>query len=149
MSPYRIKSNDLSLNAIRSAEIFNKLCDLKKTKTHHVIGNHDGYMPKLYELYENECLKEQYEKGDDRTAFPLPFRVSRSTRVRDDDGTFYFMHRCQLDFLANLEPLDIESYEKLSDHMCFGFDVIGRVACNLWDITRDGYDNFQFSFNSN
>jgi len=118
MFPYHPKSNSLSPTTIRSAEIFNKLCDLKKTKTHHVIGNHDGYMPKLYELYENECLKEQYEKGDDRTAFPLPFRVSRSIRVHDNDGTLYFMPGYQPDFLVNLEPLNIESCEKLSDNMC-------------------------------
>ena len=131
MSPYHTKSNGLSLTAKRSTEIFNKLCDLKKPKTHHVIGNHDHFMLKLYERYENECLKERYERGDDRTAFPLPFRVSRSIRLRDNDGTFYFTHGYQLDFLANLEPLEIESYEKLSDHMCFGFDVTGEIACNL------------------
>ena len=150
MSPYQTKSNGQSPTAIRSTEIFNKLRDLKKPKTHHVIGNHDRYMLKLYEPYENECLKGQYERSDDRTVFPLPFRVSRSLRLRDNDGTFYFTHGYQLRVLANLEPLDIESYEKLSDHMCFSFDVTGGIACYLWDIIRDEYDSLgQLSFNSN
>lgn len=118
----------------RSTELFNKLRDLKEPRIHYVVGNHDYYMLRLYERYENECQKEQYEKGDNRIVSPLPFRVSRSLRLRDDAGTVYFMHGYQLDVLANLEPLDIESYEKLSDHMCFGFDVTSGIASYLWDI---------------
>ena len=108
------------------AEIFNMLGNLAIKNVHYIVGNHDYYMLRL---------KERYEKEYGKTVFP--FTIRSSLRLPDNGSTFYFIHGYELEVLLNLKPLDIEHYETLSDHMCFGGDVGGGLASNLWDIIQD------------
>jgi hypothetical protein len=80
-------------------------------------------------------LYERYKKDDPSAVFP--FEVRRSLRLPDNGSVFYFIHGYQLDVLANLEPLDIESYENLSDHMCFIEAKMGGLASYIVSLFRN------------
>jgi len=111
--------------AKRYAEIFDRLGNLAIKNIHYIVGNHDYYMLRL---------NERYEKEYGTTVFP--FTIRPSLRLHDNGSSFYFIHGYELEVLLNLKPLDIEHYETLSDHMCFGGDVVGGVASNMWDIIQ-------------
>lgn len=108
--------------ATENADILAKIADLNVKKIHYVPGNHDYYLLKLNERYE-----ENY-----------PFTVSKFLRLEDGGSKFYFIHGYELEVLANLEPLSIENYEKFSEKMCFTEDVLGWFASNLWSILERG-----------
>ena len=107
------------------AEIFNLLDNLAAKDVHYIVGNHDYHMLRL---------NERYEKEYDTTVFP--FTIRPSLRLLDNGSMFYFIHGYELEVLLNLKPLDIESYETLSDHMCSGGDIIGGLASHMWDIVQ-------------
>lgn len=99
-------------------EILDKLSNLNAGSIHYVVGNHDYYLLRL----------------NDRYAGNYPFTVSKFLRLEDGGKKFYFIHGYELEVLANLEPLSIESYEKFCEKMCFTEDVLGWWASHLWDI---------------
>ena len=110
----------------RYAEIFNLLGNLTIKNIHYIVGNHDYHMLRLNERYEKEY----------GTTTVFPFTIRPSLRLSDNGNTFYFIHGYELEVLLNLKPLDIESYENLSDHMCSGGDVVGGLAGGIWDIIQ-------------
>lgn len=112
--------------AEKYAEIFNLLGNLSIKDVHYIVGNHDYYMLRLNKRYENEY-----------GATVFPFTIRPSLRLPDNASMFYFIHGYELEVLLNLKPLDVERYEILSDHMCFGGDVVGGLASHTWDIIQD------------
>jgi UDP-2,3-diacylglucosamine pyrophosphatase LpxH len=100
-----------------NAEILSKIANLNAQNKYYIIGNHDYYLLKL---------NERYEKN-------YPFVISKSLRLMDGESNFYFMHGYELEVMANLEPLKIESYEEFSENMCFAEDRTGWILDNVWD----------------
>lgn len=99
-------------------KILAKLSNLNVKNIYYVVGNHDYYLLRLNERYAGN----------------YPFSISKSLRLEDGGRKFYFIHGYELEVLANLEPLSIESYEKFSEKMCFTEDVLGWFASHLWDL---------------
>ncbi len=100
-----------------NAEILAKIASLNARNKYYVVGNHDYYLLNLNKRYE-----ENY-----------PFTISKSLRLKDGESKFYFMHGYELEVLANLEPLKIESYEEISENMCFAEDRTGWFLSKVWD----------------
>lgn len=97
-----------------NSDILQKMTSLN-TDIYYVIGNHDYYMLNLAERYEN-----------------FPFIVSKHLRLSNGGSDFYFVHGYELEVLSNLEPLNIEDYERFSEKMCFAEDIIGKFAGYIW-----------------
>ena len=102
---------------IENAEIMTKIANLNAKNKYYIVGNHDYYLLKLNKRYE-----ENY-----------PFVISKSLRLNDGKSKFYFMHGYELEVMANLEPLTIESYEEVSEKMCFAEDRTGWFLSKVWD----------------
>ncbi|RZN38387.1 MAG: hypothetical protein EFT35_04875 [Methanophagales archaeon ANME-1-THS] len=100
------------------AEIVDKLGNLDVKHIHYVVGNHDYYLLRLSDRYEGN----------------YPFTVSKFLRLEDRGSKFYFIHGYELEVLANLEPLSIETYEHFSEKMCFTKDVLGWFLSHLWEL---------------
>lgn len=100
-----------------NAEILTKIANLNAKNKYYVAGNHDYYLLKLNKRYEGN----------------YPFVISKSLRLNDGKSKFYFMHGYELEVLANLEPLKIESYEEFSENLCFAEDRTGWVLSKVWD----------------
>lgn len=106
--------------------ILEKLASLKAKNVHYVIGNHDYLIMRISKRYEDH----------------YPMHVSRSLRLEDGGVPFYFIHGYELDVLANLEPLSIESYEKFCERMCFSEDVLGTYVSNLWTLFENRHGSW-------
>ncbi len=104
-----------------NALILNKLAGLKAKHVHYVVGNHDYYLLRL---------SDRYRQG-------YHFDISKSLRLEDAGGKFYFIHGYELEALCNLEPLSIEDYERFSEQMCFNEDIMGGFASQLWDLLQN------------
>ncbi len=109
------RCNDARI-VIDNAKILAKIVSLNVKNIHYIAGNHDYYLLKLNERYAGN----------------YPFTVSKFLRLDYEGGKFYFIHGYELEVLANLEPLSIESYEEFSEKMCFAGDSIGWLASDLW-----------------
>lgn len=105
----------------QNAKILDKLAGLNAKHIHYVVGNHDYYMLKLSERYD-QCYH---------------FEISKNLRLEDGGNKFYFIHGYELEALANLEPLSVEDYERFSEQMCFNEDIMGGFASKLWDILKN------------
>jgi len=100
-----------------NAEILKKIANLNAKNKYYIVGNHDYYLLKLNKRYEQN----------------YPFVISKSLRLKDGNSNFYFMHGYELEVLANLEPLKIETYEEFSENMCFAENRTGWILDNVWD----------------
>ena len=87
----------------------------------YIPGNHDFYIHKLAGIY-----------GDH-----YPFVVSKWLTVDDGSHRINFRHGYELEVLANLEPMTIETYEWLSERMCFTERVTGGILSELWGLIED------------
>ena len=114
------RNNALIVSDELNVKILNKIARLKAKQIHYVVGNHDYYMIKLGELYQ-----EHY-----------PFTISKHLRLEDGGQRFYFIHGYELEVLVGLEPLSIENYEGFSEQMCFNEDVMGGFASKLYDLLK-------------
>ncbi len=101
--------------------ILEKLASLHAKNVHYVVGNHDYLIMRISKRYEDH----------------YPLQVTRSLRLEDGGNPFYFIHGYELDVLANMEPLSIESYEKFCERMCFSEDILGTYVSNLWTIIEN------------
>lgn len=100
-----------------NAKILSKIANLNAKNIYYVVGNHDYYFLKLNKRYEENS----------------PFITSKFLRLEDGGNKFYFMHGYELEVLVNLEPLKIESYEEVSENMCFAEDRSGWFLSKVWD----------------
>lgn len=100
-------------------DILEKLTNLKAENIHYVVGNHDYYMLKLNERYENN----------------FPFEVKKFLRLEDGGKKFYFIHGYEFEVL-NLEPMTLEEYEGFSEAMCFNEDIVGGIEGDGWDLAQ-------------
>lgn len=113
---WRRKNSEIIME---NEDILEKLSNLKAKNIHYVVGNHDYYMLKLNERYENN----------------FPFTVSKFLRLEDCGNTFYFIHGYEFEVL-NLEPMTLEEYEGFSESMCFNEDIIGGIEGDSWDFAH-------------
>jgi UDP-2,3-diacylglucosamine pyrophosphatase LpxH len=88
---------------------------------HYIPGNHDFYIHKLAGIYGSS----------------YPFVVSKWLTLDDGGSRINFRHGYELEVLANLEPMTIETYEWLSERMCFTERVTGGILSQLWDLIED------------
>ncbi len=88
---------------------------------HYIPGNHDYYIHKLADIY-----------GD-----RYPFKVSKWLTLEHGGNLINFRHGYELEVLANLEPMTIETYERLSERMCFTERITGGILSQLWDLIED------------
>lgn len=98
-------------------KLLEKLLDLGAERIHYIAGNHDYYMMKLRERYDEN----------------FPFEVKKNLRLTDGDKKFYFTHGYEFE-AVQLEPFTIDMYEEFSEKMCYSEEVIGGVAGQIWDI---------------
>jgi UDP-2,3-diacylglucosamine pyrophosphatase LpxH len=104
---------------IDNKDILEKFDNLKAKKIHYVIGNHDYYMLKL-----NERYNEKY-----------PFEVKKFLRLQDGSNEFYFIHGYEFEvFSSEIVEMSLETYEMISENMCFNGDIVGGVESHFWDI---------------
>ncbi len=101
-----------------NAKILEKIALLDVKNIHYIVGNHDYYMLRLFERYEDS----------------YPFSVSKSLRLENGGRSFYFIHGYELEVLETLQPATIEQYEVFSENMCFAEDMIGGFASSLWSM---------------
>ena len=97
---------------------------LNAKNIHYIPGNHDIYFHKLADIYG-----ERY-----------PFRVRKWLTLDDGGSRINFRHGYELEVLANLEPMTIEGYERLSERMCFTERITGGILSWLWDFIENGSD---------
>lgn len=106
---------------VDNQDILGQICRLNARNTYYIPGNHDIFIHKLAERHPDF----------------YPFKVSRRLRLSDGGNTFNFLHGYELEVLANLEPMTIEYYEKLSLRMCFTERFTGGIASRLWDLIEE------------
>lgn len=102
-------------------DILDQIGRLKATNTYYVPGNHDIYIRNLAEKYPDS----------------FPFKVNHRLRIKDGDSVFNFVHGHELEVYARLEPMTIQLYEKLSEHMCFSEKITGGIATRIWDMVEN------------
>jgi UDP-2,3-diacylglucosamine pyrophosphatase LpxH len=100
---------------IENARILDKIAKLNIKKINYVVGNHDYYLLELNERYSGN----------------FPFIISKYLRLEDGGKKFYLMHGYDLE-VANLEPLSIDTYEELSEGMCFADNFMGGLLSDIW-----------------
>lgn len=113
--------NNISQVAIDSQYILHRIGTLNARHIHYIPGNHDFFIHRLAERYP-----ERY-----------PFEVSNKLTLDDGGGQVTFVHGHELEVLANLEPITIEYYERLSERMCFTERITGGIASYLWDLVEN------------
>lgn len=99
-------------------DVLEQIGSIEAGNCYYVPGNHDFYMYRL---------GERYLEG-------YPFRIVKKLRLKDDGGTFNFIHGHELEVLANFEPLTLESYEGISERLCFNQGILGEYAAHLWEL---------------
>ena len=109
---------------IGSGDILGGLGRLKAGQIHYVPGNHDFLIHKLAERYP-----ERY-----------PFHVCKKLTLEQKGTVYNFIHGHELEVLANLEPMTIEAYEKMSERMCFTEHFLGGYASFLWDLVENRHE---------
>jgi hypothetical protein len=58
-------------------------------------------------------------------------------RLCDAGKWFHFIHGYELEVLANLEPMTVEAYEKLSEYLCQMTEAfLGRALSDLWKVLQ-------------
>ena len=114
MTFWRRKNSEI---IIENEDILEKLSNLHSKNIHYIVANHDYYMLKLNERYDNN----------------FPFKVSKFLRLKDGEKTFYFIHGYEFEVL-NLEPITLEEYERFSEAMCFNEDIVGGIEGDSWDL---------------
>jgi UDP-2,3-diacylglucosamine pyrophosphatase LpxH len=106
--------------ALENQDVLLELQSLK-AKVHYVVGNHDYLILSLAGK-----LGESY-----------PFKVSKNVRLCDAGKWFHFIHGYELEVLANLEPMTVEAYEKLSEYLCQMTEAfLGRALSDLWKVLQ-------------
>jgi UDP-2,3-diacylglucosamine pyrophosphatase LpxH len=108
-------------------DILDRIGRLHAENIYYVPGNHDYYINKLVTRYPDS----------------YPFKVSHRLRLTDNGKVFNLMHGHELEVYANLEPLTIDAYEKLSEHMCFTERITGGIATRIWDMVENREDMSQ------
>jgi len=94
----------------KSLTLLNDLVD--NTKIHYVVGNHDYYMLRLFQLHSNN----------------FPFEVQKSTVISSQSQEFFFFHGYQLEVLCNPHYKSMKIYETFSENMCLAGDDEGNAA---------------------
>ena len=74
---------------LENDDILQKLDKLKVQNIHYVVGNHDYYMLKLNERYENN----------------YPFMVSKFLRLENGENSFYFIHGYEFEVINFVKTL--------------------------------------------
>lgn len=115
---------------IENEDILKKFSNLNAKNIHYVVGNHDYYMLKLNERYDNN----------------FPFTVSKFLRLEDSGKTFYFIHGYEFEVL-NLEPMTLEEYEEFSESSCFNEDIVGGIEGNSYDIAQKAKSEIEGTLN--
>lgn len=111
-------------------DILEKLTNLNAKNIHYVVGNHDYYMLKLNQRYENN----------------FPFTVSKFLRLEDGGNKFYFIHGYEFEVLS-LEPITLDEYEAFSEDMCFNEDIVGGIEGDGWDFVQKTKNEIERAFN--
>lgn len=106
---------------LEGGEILATIGQIGARHVYYVPGNHDYYVSRL---------AERYPVG-------YPFQVCKKVTISDGGSVINFVHGHELEVLANLEPLSLESYEKISEHMCFTESALGGYASQLWDLLEN------------
>ncbi len=106
---------------IDNQDILGLIGGLNAKNIYYIPGNHDYYVHKLA----------------DRNRDFYPFRVSKRLRLTDGEQIFNFTHGYELEVLANLEPMTVETYERWSERMCFSERITGGIATRLWDMIEN------------
>lgn len=109
---------------IDNQHVLDLLGRLNAKDIYYLPGNHDIYVHKLAEIYG-----DQY-----------PFRVRKWLTLDDGGSRIHFRHGYELEVLANLEPMTVESYERLSERMCFTEEITGGILSDLWDLIENRHD---------
>jgi len=92
---------------IDNDDVLEKLDNLNAKKIHYVVGNHDYYMLRLNERYDNK----------------YPFEISKFLRLEDGGKKFYFIHGYEFEvFCSEIVEMSLEDYENISENMCFNGD---------------------------
>jgi len=102
---------------IKYQDILGTIGRLKAKNVYYIPGNHDFFVHKLAAMYPDY----------------YPFKVVNRLRLSDGGSVINFTHGYELEVLANLEPLTIETYERLSERMCFTERITGGIASQLWE----------------
>ncbi len=100
-------------------DVIKKIVGLDAKNVHYIIGNHDYYIYKLWELY-----------GEN-----FPFTISKNLRLEDGGNKFYFTHGYEFEAIY-MEPVTLTMYEEFSEKMCFSEDIIGELAGHVWSLIR-------------
>jgi UDP-2,3-diacylglucosamine pyrophosphatase LpxH len=106
---------------VDNQHVLEQIGRLNARTIHYIPGNHDFYIHKLAAIY-----------GD-----RYPFVVSKWLTLDDGGIRINFRHGYELEVLANLEPMTIETYEWLSERMCFTERVTGGILSELWDLIEE------------
>jgi UDP-2,3-diacylglucosamine pyrophosphatase LpxH len=102
-------------------EIFALLNTIDVGQIHYIVGNHDFYMHKLHDRYEEL----------------FPFSVSRSLRKEYGGRKYFFTHGYELEVEAFSEPLGLDAYEAFCERMCQCTDSLGQCSSLLWEIIEN------------
>ena len=102
----------------RSLTLLNDLVDT--TKIHYVVGNHDYYMLRLYQLHGQN----------------FPVEVKKSAVISSKSQEFFFFHGYQLEVLCNPHYKSMKTYETFSENMCLAGDDEGNAADAAYKLFR-------------
>ncbi len=106
---------------VENQDILGLIGRLNAKNIYYIPGNHDYYVHRLADRYRDF----------------YPFRVSKRLRLTDNGQSFNFVHGYELEVLANLEPMTVETYERWSDRMCFSERITGGIATRIWDLIEN------------
>ncbi len=100
----------------KNDDIMVKINALNAKNIHYIAGNHDYYLLDLNKRYT------------------YPFIVSKYLRLEEGEKSFFFVHGHELEAILWEFPTSLETYEKLSNQMCFNKDATGQILSKIWDI---------------